>query len=213
MNPTKPTLALVAGLAVAACAKTKAAEVAPTEAPPAAAPVAEATDPEVASTEVVAPAPVIERLKENFQRAYFDVDESTIREDVKLALEDNARLMLKYLGLHVEVQGHADARGTSEYNLALGQKRAEAVVKFMHALGVPPDRTTAVSYGREKPLVEGEGEHVWSKNRRAEFRISHGHVPDVDDTLADEPSEAEGGDEDYPEDAEADELRDVGEEA
>jgi peptidoglycan-associated lipoprotein len=68
------------------------------------------------------------------------------------------------------VEGHTDARGGSEYNLALGQKRAEATVKALGLLGVSANQLEAVSFGKERPAVEGTGEDVWAKNRRAEFK-------------------------------------------
>ena len=74
--------------------------------------------------------------------------------------------------MKVEIQGHADERGTTEYNLALGQKRAAAVRQFLLAEGVAPSRLSTISYGEEKPRAAGESETAWAQNRRAEFRIT-----------------------------------------
>jgi len=71
----------------------------------------------------------------------------------------------------ISVEGHCDERGTAEYNLALGERRAESAKKYLNALGIESDRIDTISYGEEKPAVEGSGEEVWSQNRRAEFNI------------------------------------------
>ena len=79
-----------------------------------------------------------------------------------------------HTGLRVEVQGHADERGTVDYNLALGQRRARRVTDWLEASGVPGSRLRTVTYGEELPLVAGNDERAWSQNRRAEFRITSG---------------------------------------
>jgi peptidoglycan-associated lipoprotein len=71
----------------------------------------------------------------------------------------------------VRVEGHCDERGSDEYNLALGQKRADAAVKYLRALGIAPQRLSSVSFGKEKPAQPGHDEAAWSKNRRDEFSI------------------------------------------
>ncbi len=102
---------------------------------------------------------------------YFDYDRYTIR-DADL---DNLARNAKWLGLNsnvrIRVEGHADERGETEYNLALGDKRARSVKKYLEDLGVTSDRMEVVSYGEEKPAVAGSNEEAWSKNRRAEFVI------------------------------------------
>lgn len=102
---------------------------------------------------------------------YFDYDKYTIR-DVDM---ENLTRNAKFLGLNgtikVRIEGHADERGETEYNLALGDKRARSVMKYLQDMGIQVQRMDVVSYGEEKPAVDGHDEGAWSKNRRAEFVI------------------------------------------
>lgn len=107
----------------------------------------------------------------NFRRVHFGIDQSTLDAEARAALEANAALLAAHPSLRVEVQGHADARGTVDYNLALGQRRARAVVDHLQAHGAAPRQLTQVSLGEEQPLQAGAGEVAWSANRRAEFRV------------------------------------------
>ena len=135
----------------------------------------------------------IVRMRENFQRAYFDFNSFELGEDARAALTENAALMTKFPSLHVQIQGHADDRGTTEFNLTLGQKRAETVSKYLKSLGVAPDRIRTISYGEEKPLVAGKGERIWSKNRRAEFQVLTGKIATVAGTVDDDADETPSG--------------------
>ena len=101
---------------------------------------------------------------------YFDFDSFVIKDEYKPVIEGNARLMTASKGKRMVVEGHADERGSREYNLALGQKRAEAVVKTLALLGVNPAQVEAVSFGEERPAVQGSDEAAWAKNRRAELK-------------------------------------------
>lgn len=105
------------------------------------------------------------------KRINFDFDKYFIREDMKPILEENARWLLKYPTVVITVDGHCDERGTEEYNMALGEKRAEAAKKYLENLGVPGERMKTVSYGKMKPLVKGVDEESYFKNRRDEFTI------------------------------------------
>ncbi len=105
------------------------------------------------------------------KRIHFDFDKYFIREDMKPILEENARWLLKYPTVVVTVDGHCDERGTEEYNMALGEKRAESAKKYLLNLGVPGERMKTVSYGKIKPLVKGVDEESYFKNRRDEFTI------------------------------------------
>ena len=100
---------------------------------------------------------------------YFDFDKSNIRDDQKAALEANAKSLLASTTGKVQIQGNCDERGTEEYNIALGQRRADAAKSFLVAMGVSADRITTISYGKDKPAVPGSDEAAWSKNRRDEF--------------------------------------------
>jgi peptidoglycan-associated lipoprotein len=101
---------------------------------------------------------------------YFDFDSFVIKDEYKPVVEGNARRMTANKQLRMVVEGHADERGSREYNLALGQKRAEAVVKTLALLGANPAQVEAVSFGEERPAVQGSDEAAWSKNRRAELK-------------------------------------------
>jgi len=104
------------------------------------------------------------------QPVYFDFDKSTIRDDSKAVLARNAEWLRTNPQVRVQVEGHADERGTEEYNLALGERRAEAVKSYLTSLGIESNRLHTISYGEERPVDPGHGETAWSKNRRSEFK-------------------------------------------
>ncbi|MBY6197390.1 peptidoglycan-associated lipoprotein Pal [Vibrio hangzhouensis] len=105
-------------------------------------------------------------LREN-QTIYFAFDNSVIAGDYEDMLAAHAAYLSKDPSLKVTIEGHADERGTPEYNIALGERRAQAVAKYIQALGVQADQIAIVSYGEEKPLVLGQSEDAYAKNRRA----------------------------------------------
>jgi peptidoglycan-associated lipoprotein len=98
---------------------------------------------------------------------YFDYDRSVLKPDSLAALERHAEALREHSERVVVVEGHADERGTREYNLALGERRAKAVRDFLLAAGVAPQQIQTVSYGEERPEIDGNGEGAWSQNRRA----------------------------------------------
>ena len=100
---------------------------------------------------------------------YFDFDSYVVKDDYRPVIEANAKALTTNRKMHMAVEGHTDDRGSSEYNLALGQRRAEAVVKSLTLLGADPTQLEAVSFGKERPAVQGENEEAWAKNRRAEL--------------------------------------------
>ncbi|MBN2800407.1 MAG: OmpA family protein [Deltaproteobacteria bacterium] len=120
---------------------------------------------------VVEEVEAIEIIKRNFQRVHFEYDSTSLTEDSLTALRENADILQTLPGLRIEVQGHADERGTTEYNMALGQKRGQGIADKLSGMGVSRDRIAVISYGEERPLATGESESVWSQNRRAEFRV------------------------------------------
>lgn len=101
---------------------------------------------------------------------YFDFDSFVIKDEYKPVIEGNARALVADKQRRMVVEGHTDERGSREYNLALGQKRAEAVVRSLSLLGVGPSQVEAVSFGEERPAVQGSDEAAWAKNRRAELK-------------------------------------------
>lgn len=104
------------------------------------------------------------------QTVYFGFNIAQLSADAQSVLKKNAEWMIKNVGVRVTVAGHCDARGSTEYNLALGETRAGAVKKYLVSLGVPPDRLAIISYGEEVPIEDGLTEAAYSRNRRAEFR-------------------------------------------
>lgn len=103
---------------------------------------------------------------------YFSFDEYTLTDAAKGALSTLANSLKASAGVVVQIEGHCDERGSIEYNLALGERRAQAVKNYLVQLGIDPARLTTISYGEEKPAVEGHDEAAWAKNRRAEFVVS-----------------------------------------
>ncbi|MBI2434032.1 MAG: OmpA family protein [Candidatus Hydrogenedentes bacterium] len=104
-----------------------------------------------------------------FQPVYFDYDAATLRPDALETLKQNAALLRERADLKVALAGHCDERGTQEYNLALGEKRALAVRDYLVMLGLPRERFVTMSYGEEYPMVEGHDEISWQENRRCDF--------------------------------------------
>jgi len=107
-----------------------------------------------------------------FKPAFFGLDSAELDDAGRATVAANADIMKKYPTWVVTVEGHCDERGTAEYNLALGERRAVAVKTYLVALGVSPDRVRTVSYGKEFPFDTGHTETAWSKNRRAHFIIT-----------------------------------------
>lgn len=101
---------------------------------------------------------------------YFDFDSFVIKDDYKPMIEAHARVLQANSAKRLVIEGHTDERGGREYNLALGQKRAESVLRALALLGVPESRVEAVSFGQERPAAQGSGESAWAQNRRAELR-------------------------------------------
>lgn len=100
---------------------------------------------------------------------YFDFDSFVVKDEFRPTIDANAKVLSADHKKKVAVEGHTDERGGSEYNLALGQKRAEAVAKSLELLGVDDKQIEAVSFGKERPAVQGSDEAAWAKNRRAEI--------------------------------------------
>lgn len=106
------------------------------------------------------------------QTVYFDFNSAQLTEQTKNTLKDNAEFLKKSESIEVQVEGHADERGSVQYNLALGEKRAKTVKSYLMSLGIQVKRMTTISYGKERPLTFGHEESAWSKNRRANFVIT-----------------------------------------
>jgi peptidoglycan-associated lipoprotein len=107
-----------------------------------------------------------------FQPVFYPLDSFEVDSLGQQALNTNAGILKKYPGWIITIEGHCDERGTAEYNLALGEKRALAAKTYLVSLGVPADRLRTVSYGKEFPFDPGHDENAWSKNRRAHFVVT-----------------------------------------
>jgi len=134
------------------------------EVPPAPAAVAPATPPAAAPGIAVT-----EEKLSQFDDVRFDFDKSEVREDGRKTSGVVADYLKKHPQAKMQIEGHCDDRGTAEYNLALGERRATAVMTYLVSLGVPKAVLSTVSFGKEKPLDPGHNEGAWAKNRRAHF--------------------------------------------
>lgn len=120
------------------------------------------------------PAPAQQEPSEpkiSLQDAFFDFDDFTLRNDAKSALDNDAKYLEKNAGARINVEGHCDERGSVEYNLALGEKRAKSAKDYLVSYGIAANRITTISYGKERPFAQGHDESAWSQNRRAHFVV------------------------------------------
>ncbi|MBP6876066.1 MAG: peptidoglycan-associated lipoprotein Pal [Candidatus Eisenbacteria bacterium] len=101
--------------------------------------------------------------------AFFDYDKATLTAEARETLAGNAQYLMNNASTRVLIEGHCDERGTREYNLALGDRRARAVMDFLVDYGISPTRIEIISYGKERPFVMGSNESAWAQNRRAHF--------------------------------------------
>ena len=111
-------------------------------------------------------------VNKNLDDVYFDLDKSDLNDSAKAALQKDASYLNKWTSIKITVEGHADARGTNEYNLALGDRRASAVRDYLANLGVAAARINIVSKGKEEPVCSEMAEDCWSKNRRGHFVVT-----------------------------------------
>jgi peptidoglycan-associated lipoprotein len=174
--------------AAAGCARRQPpplAQPAPPGAPPSTADPALASPPPTTEALPVPPEPLaiaedditarsIEDLNRDspFKPAYFPLDSAELDDAGRAVVTANAGIMRKYPTWMITVEGHCDERGTAEYNLALGERRAVAVRTYLMSLGIPGDRVRIVSYGKEFPFDPGHDERAWASNRRAHFVIT-----------------------------------------
>ena len=143
--------------------------------PPAAAPPPEAAAPAAALTEEETFArKTLDEL--NAERplvdVFFDFDQWSVRDDARPALQRNAEWLRRWSSTRATIEGHCDSRGTSEYNLALADRRAHAVRDYLVSLGISPERLLVVSKGEEAPFCDNGTEDCWQENRRAHFVIT-----------------------------------------
>ncbi|MBO9547611.1 peptidoglycan-associated lipoprotein Pal [Caulobacter sp.] len=166
----------VAAASLAACAsRPKPQPVAPTPEPPPATPsqpYTPPTQPPVSSG--VLPGSVQDFVVNVGDRVYFDTDEYSVRADAQPVLAGQAQWLNRYPAVRVRIEGNADERGTREYNLALGARRANAIRDFLIAQGVSAARIETISFGKERPIDAGTSEEAWAKNRNGRTAITDG---------------------------------------
>jgi peptidoglycan-associated lipoprotein len=174
-------IALALAVVVSACAKRPSPEAgasapAPPGAPVAAAPAPAPTPLLAHPGDIVPPAPPTPRprpagfvAREELKDVYFDFDKATIRPDAARTLNASAAWLVEHPGHAVLIEGHCDERGTNEYNLALGDRRAQAARNYLVSRGVAASRFRTISYGEERPVCAERTEACWWKNRRAHF--------------------------------------------
>lgn len=114
----------------------------------------------------------IEQLQSALEKIYFDFDAASLSDSARNTLTKNASVLMKYPDTKIRIEGNCDERGSAEYNMALGERRAKSAQKYLITLGVKTDRLSILSYGKEKPAVQGSDEAAWAKNRRDEFVVS-----------------------------------------
>jgi peptidoglycan-associated lipoprotein len=178
-------LSLVASLGAAGCSKKPPATTPAPAPPPPAAPAAPPAPPPPPAPPQAPPPPALtedeifarktlEQLNAERPLAdvYFDLDQAQIRADARGSLQKNAAWMKRWSATRILVEGHCDERGTAEYNLALGERRATAVKEYLQSLGVSPDRVAVVSKGKESPFCNQSNESCWQQNRRGHFLIT-----------------------------------------
>ena len=170
----RPQLSTVAAPAPTGTAVTQAAppEPAPTAVAPPSSPapvVAAPTPPPAPAPTAALPPPAQFREIAALKPIYFDFDKSDIRPDAARILDGNVDWLKSHGDAAILIEGHCDERGTNEYNIALGDRRAKATMNYLTARGVPAERITTISYGEERPVCTAHGEACWAQNRRAHF--------------------------------------------
>jgi len=176
-------LSLTAGCATHEAVKTDegmtpAAATKPAEQPKATATTA-AQESKAASAQAAAPAPAQQaqkasaasQLQSALDKIYFDFDSATLSDAARSTLAKNADMLAKNAAAKVRIEGNCDDRGSAEYNMALGERRAASAKQYLVTLGVKAERLSTISYGKEKPVVKGDDEAAWAKNRRDEFVV------------------------------------------
>ena len=175
---------LILGLAVSACGKKEPAITPPPPVMPTA-PSAPPAPPAPPSAPTAAPTPRTglsedeifarasnEEVQKEFRDVYFDLDNAVLKDEGRTALTANATYLKRRTSVRVTVEGHCDERGTAEYNLGLGERRANAVKAYLVELGVPANRIVIVSKGKESPFCTESNEACWQQNRRGHFIIT-----------------------------------------
>lgn len=163
MNRLAVSLTVASALALSACAK-KAPEQLPPAPQPTSAPAPTPTPP---SGPIPGSQAHFSQVMAGQDTVYFDTDRYNIDSDDAARLRTQAQYLQQYPQARATIEGHCDERGTREYNLALGERRANAAKNYLVSLGISADRLSTISYGKERPVATGSNEAAWSQNRRA----------------------------------------------
>ena len=172
MQMQKLALVVLMAAGLAACSSTKLEEPAKVETPPAQPQVAQKETPKAVTPvkTVDLDAELLAAANAKGRTVYFDFDSFVVKSDYTPLIEAHAKRLKNNGKAKLSLEGHADERGGREYNLALGQKRAEAVAQSMSLLGAGASQVEPVSFGKERPAAEGHNEEAWAKNRRVELK-------------------------------------------
>ncbi len=164
MHKTAIALTVASALALSACSKKP-----PETLPPVADETATPTPSQLPQSDEAVPGTQrhFVQVMQGRDTIYFDTDMFNIDVQDQAALREQANYLAQFPGIRATVEGHADERGTREYNLALGERRANSAMTYLVSLGVAADRITTVSYGKERPVATGSNEQAWARNRRA----------------------------------------------
>ena len=125
------------------------------------------TSPDYSNDLTIAPGSQEDLIVNVGDRVFFGYDSAELDADAQELLQDQVSWLKQYPAVSVSIEGHCDERGTREYNLALGEKRAQAVKNYLVGLGINPDRVSTISYGKERPAVVGSNDGAWAQNRRS----------------------------------------------
>ena len=173
-------LIIAAAATLAACASKKTppgpAPVAPTPSTPAPPPRTPAPPPVAQRPTGPIPGSVEDFVATAGDRVYFDTDQHTLRDEGRAVLDRQAAWLARYPQVAVRIEGNADERGTREYNLALGARRADSVREYLVGRGLAASRVSTISYGKERPIDAGTNEDAWAKNRNAHTALASGAV-------------------------------------
>ena len=171
-------ISALAGLMAACASKPPPPAPTPYTPPPAPAPApppAQPAPPPVAQQPVgPVPGSVEDFVASAGDRVYFDLDQYSLRSDARATLDRQAQWLARYPQVQIRIEGNADERGTREYNLALGSRRAESVRAYLASQGVAASRITTISYGKERPIDGGSNEEAWARNRNAHTALTSG---------------------------------------
>ncbi len=164
-------LLAISSFTIASCAKKEVVK--PEEQPQAKQEVSQPEQAPAATAQAQQPAEKsIEEIQKELEMVHFDFNKYNIRPDAKTVLEQNAKVLNDNPNVKVQIAGYCDERGSVEYNLALGEKRAQSAKEYLETLGIAPGRLSTISYGKSDPIDPAHNEKAWAMNRRDEFHIA-----------------------------------------